>query len=50
MKYDVQFTNQFKKDLKKAKKQNRNLDKLFEVIEILSKWRNFGCKLQRSWP
>ncbi len=36
MKYDVQFTNQFKKDLKKAKKQNRNLDKLFEVIEILS--------------
>ena len=36
MKYDVQFTNQFKKDLKKAKKQNRNLNKLFDVIEILS--------------
>ena len=31
MKYDVQFTNQFKKDLKLAKKQNKNLDKLFEV-------------------
>ena len=31
MKYDVQFTTQFKKDLKLAKKQNKNLDKLFEV-------------------
>ena len=30
MKYDVQFTTQFKKDLKLAKKQNKNLDKLFE--------------------
>ena len=27
MKYDIQFTNQFKKDLKLAKKQNKNLDK-----------------------
>ena len=26
MKYDVQFTTQFKKDLKLAKKQNKNLD------------------------
>ena len=36
MKYDVQFTNQFKKDLKLAKKQHKNLDKLFEVIETLA--------------
>ena len=36
MKYDVQFTNQFKKDLKLAKKQNKNLDTLFEVIDILA--------------
>ena len=36
MKYDVQFTNQFKKDLKLAKKQGKNLDKLFEVIDILA--------------
>ena len=36
MKYDVQFTNQFKKDLKLAKKQRKNLDKLFEVIDILA--------------
>ena len=36
MKYDIQFTNQFKKDLKLAKKQNKNLDKLFDVINILA--------------
>lgn len=36
MKYDVQFTNQFKKDLKLAKKQHKNLDKLFEVVETLA--------------
>ena len=37
MKYDIQFTNQFKKDLKLAKKQNKNLDNLFEVIDILTR-------------
>ena len=26
MKYEVKFTNQFKKDLKLAKKQNKDLD------------------------
>ena len=36
MKYEVKFTNQFKKDLKLAKKQNRDLDKLFEAINILA--------------
>lgn len=36
MKYDVQFTTQLKKDLKLAKKQYKNLDKLFEVIDILA--------------
>ena len=36
MKYDVKFTNQFKKDIKLAKKQHKNLDKLFEVINILA--------------
>ena len=35
MKYDVQFTNQFKKDLKLAKKQNKNLDKLFDVLVLM---------------
>ena len=36
MKYEIKFTNQFKKDLKQAKKQNKNLDKLFEVVNILA--------------
>lgn len=36
MKYEIKFTTQFKKDLKLAKKQNRNLGKLFEVINILA--------------
>lgn len=36
MKYEIKFTNQFKKDLKQAKKQNNNLDKLFEVVNILA--------------
>lgn len=36
MKYQIQFTSRFKRDLKLAKKQNKNLDKLFEVIEILA--------------
>lgn len=45
MKYDVQFTNQFKKDLRLAKKQNKNLDKLFEVINILAN----GCSLDARY-
>ena len=36
MKYEIKFTTQFKKDLKLAKKQNKGLDKLFEVINTLA--------------
>lgn len=36
MKYDVQFTNRFKKDLKLAKKQKRDIEKLLDVVEILA--------------
>ena len=36
MKYQIKFTSQFKKDLKKAKKQGRDIDKLFEVINSLA--------------
>ncbi len=36
MKYTVKFTNQFKKDLKLAKKQGKNIEKLFEAIELLA--------------
>ena len=36
MKYKVKFTNQFKKDFKLAKKQNKDLNKLFDVVNILA--------------
>lgn len=36
MKYEVIFTNQFKKDLKLAKKQGKTLSKLLSVIELLA--------------
>ncbi len=36
MKYEVEFTGQFKKDLKLAKKQGKDINKLFDVIEKLS--------------
>ncbi len=36
MKYEIIYTNQFKRDLKKVKKQNKNLDRLFEVVEKLA--------------
>ena len=36
MKYDVQFTNRFRKDLKLAKKQKRDIEKLLDVVEILA--------------
>lgn len=36
MKYEVRFTNQFKKDLKLAKKQGKNIEKLLAVVERLA--------------
>ncbi|MEE3452776.1 type II toxin-antitoxin system YafQ family toxin [Dialister sp.] len=36
MKYEIRFTSQFKKDLKVAKKQHRDLAKLMKVIQILA--------------
>ena len=36
MKYEVKFTNQFKRDLRLAKKQTKGLDELFEVVSILA--------------
>ena len=44
MKYDIEFTGSFKKDIKRAKKQNKELDKLFEVIEIIAN----GEKLEKN--
>ena len=45
MKYEIKFTTQFKKDLKQAKKQNKNLDKLWEVVDILAN----GNKLDEKY-
>lgn len=36
MKYEVIYTNQFKKDLKLAKKQNKDLGKLYKIVDLLS--------------
>ena len=36
MKLQVKFSNRFKSDLKLAKKQNKNIDKLFLIIEKLA--------------
>lgn len=44
MKYTIKFTTQFKKDLKLAKKQNKNIDKLFEIIEILADGNQLPAK------
>lgn len=36
MKYQISVTTQFKKDIKLAKKQGKDIDKLFEVIDMLA--------------
>ncbi|MGP1586101.1 MAG: type II toxin-antitoxin system YafQ family toxin [Schwartzia sp. (in: firmicutes)] len=36
MKYEIRFTRRFKKDLKLAKKQGKELKKLYDVIEPLA--------------
>lgn len=46
MKCSIQFTNQFKKDLKIAKKQGKDLDKLFEVINILANEEKLDTKFK----
>ena len=36
MKYTIKFTSQFKKDVKRLKKQSKNINLLFDVIEQLA--------------
>lgn len=45
MRYEIKFTGRFKKDFKRAKKQNKNVEKLFEVIEKIAN----GEKLEAKW-
>ena len=35
--YEIKFTTQFKKDLKLAKKQGKDIEKLFAIVEQLAK-------------
>ena len=35
-KYEIRFTKKKKKDIKLAKKQGKDLDKLFDIIEKLA--------------
>lgn len=44
MKYAIEFTNPFKRDFKLAKKQGRNLEKLFEVVELLAEGKSLAAK------
>ena len=44
MKYSIKFTSQFKKDLKLAKKQGKNLNKLFEVVDALATGKTLEAK------
>lgn len=44
MKYEVKFTTKFKKDIKLAKKQGRNTDKLLRIIEQLANGEQLEAK------
>ncbi|MBE6786261.1 MAG: type II toxin-antitoxin system YafQ family toxin [Ruminococcaceae bacterium] len=46
MKYEVQFTNQFKKDVKLAKKQGKDLEKLYAVVEKLAEGERLEAKFR----
>ena len=45
MKYDLKYTSRFKKDFKQAKKQKRDIEKLFDVIERIAN----GETLETKW-
>ncbi len=44
MKYEIKFTTQFKKDLKLAKKQGKDTEKLFDAIEMLANGETLPAK------
>ena len=44
MKYEPKFTTQFKKDLKLAKNQNKDIEKLFAVGELLANGEKLDFK------
>ena len=44
MRYEIKYTTFFKKELEQAKKQHKNLDKLFYVINMLASGRPLEAK------
>ncbi len=44
MKYEVKLTGQFKRDLKLAKKQGKDIDKLFDVISMIAEGKKLDEK------
>ena len=46
MKYEIRFTNQFKKDIKLADKQGKDIDKLFKVVDILANGEQLDDKFR----
>ena len=44
MKYEVRFTNQYKKDLKLAKKQGKDIEKMYDVVEKLANGETLEAK------
>ncbi|MBR5996599.1 MAG: type II toxin-antitoxin system YafQ family toxin [Bacilli bacterium] len=46
MKYDIIITNSCKRDIKKASKQGKNIDLLFDVIDQLSDGKKLDPKFK----
>ncbi len=46
MNYEVRFTNQFKKDIKLAQKQGKDIEKLFSVVNILANGKPLPAKFR----
>ena len=42
--YKIKFTGQFKKELKLAKKQGKNINKLFKIVDILAEKKVLDIK------
>ena len=42
--YEVRFTSQFKKDVKLAKKQGKDIDKLFAIVDVLANGESLPAK------
>ena len=44
MKYRIDYSNKFKKQYKKIKKQGKDLNKLFNIVELLANGINLDTK------